>query len=219
MARPRRARWPSGKTRTAICICRASEIAMCSHKPSYGRGLAETSSAPPMVRAATVRRLPFGRRQRPGRRHLAADRTRSSQAVRSEHQETRYRRSTDSVREPDAQTTGESRLRHSTGRPDWRRLREQARLAPVARPQQSPRHSTAPSKSIPRPPRCVWFRLPKRSSASSRAIRNASLNITVEINAEFPSGASDQIKRAVTENATSLGFKNKGLGVVGRCSN
>ena len=38
---------------------------------------------------------------------------------------------------------------------------------------------------------------------------NASLNITVEINAEFPSGASDQIKRAVTENATSLGFKTK----------
>ncbi len=35
---------------------------------------------------------------------------------------------------------------------------------------------------------------------------NASLNITVEINAEFPSGASDQIKRSVTENATSLGF-------------
>lgn len=38
---------------------------------------------------------------------------------------------------------------------------------------------------------------------------NASLNITVEINADFPTGASDQIKRAVTENATSLGFKTK----------
>ena len=38
---------------------------------------------------------------------------------------------------------------------------------------------------------------------------NASLNITLEINAEFPSGASDQIKRAVSENATSLGFKTK----------
>lgn len=38
---------------------------------------------------------------------------------------------------------------------------------------------------------------------------NASLNITLEINAEFPSGASDQIKRAVTENATSLGFKTR----------
>jgi predicted AAA+ superfamily ATPase len=38
---------------------------------------------------------------------------------------------------------------------------------------------------------------------------NASLNITLEINADFPSGASDQIKRAVTENATSLGFKTK----------
>jgi uncharacterized protein len=38
---------------------------------------------------------------------------------------------------------------------------------------------------------------------------NASLNITLEINADFPSGASDQIKRAVTENATSLAFKVK----------
>lgn len=38
---------------------------------------------------------------------------------------------------------------------------------------------------------------------------NATLNITVEINAEFPTGASDQIKRAVTENSTSLGFKTK----------
>lgn len=38
---------------------------------------------------------------------------------------------------------------------------------------------------------------------------NASLNISVEINAEFPAGVSDQIKRAVTENATSLSFKTK----------
>jgi hypothetical protein len=33
------------------------------------------------------------------------------------------------------------------------------------------------------------------------------LKITVEINADFPNGASDQIKRAVSENAKSLGFK------------
>ena len=37
----------------------------------------------------------------------------------------------------------------------------------------------------------------------------AVLNITLEISAEFPTGASDQIKRAVTENAASLGFKTK----------
>jgi predicted AAA+ superfamily ATPase len=35
----------------------------------------------------------------------------------------------------------------------------------------------------------------------------AELKITVEINADFPNGASDQIKRAVSENAKSLGFK------------
>jgi uncharacterized protein len=39
---------------------------------------------------------------------------------------------------------------------------------------------------------------------------NASRNITVEISAEFPTGVSQQIKRAVTENAASLGFKTKG---------
>jgi predicted AAA+ superfamily ATPase len=38
---------------------------------------------------------------------------------------------------------------------------------------------------------------------------NASLNITLEINADYPNGASDQIKRAVSENASSLGFKSK----------
>jgi hypothetical protein len=38
---------------------------------------------------------------------------------------------------------------------------------------------------------------------------NATLNITLEINAEFPSGASDQVRRAVSENATALGFKTK----------
>ena len=36
---------------------------------------------------------------------------------------------------------------------------------------------------------------------------HAELQITVEINANFPAGASDQIKRAVSENAKSLGFK------------
>lgn len=37
----------------------------------------------------------------------------------------------------------------------------------------------------------------------------ATVKVSVEITAEFPEGVSDQIKRAVSENATSLGFKNK----------
>lgn len=37
----------------------------------------------------------------------------------------------------------------------------------------------------------------------------ADVHISVEVNANFPAGVSDQIKRAVSENATSLGFKNK----------
>jgi len=37
----------------------------------------------------------------------------------------------------------------------------------------------------------------------------ANVNVCVEITAEFPNGVSDQIKRAVSENTLSLGFKNK----------
>ena len=37
----------------------------------------------------------------------------------------------------------------------------------------------------------------------------ATVTVTLEIKADFPNGASDQIKRAVTENANALSFKNK----------
>ena len=37
---------------------------------------------------------------------------------------------------------------------------------------------------------------------------NAEVKVTLEIEVGFPSGASDQTKRAVTENAKTLGFKN-----------
>jgi uncharacterized protein len=38
---------------------------------------------------------------------------------------------------------------------------------------------------------------------------NATVKVTVEIAADFPDGASDQIKRAMSENASHLAFKNK----------
>ncbi len=38
---------------------------------------------------------------------------------------------------------------------------------------------------------------------------NALIKVTVEINGEFPNGVSESIKRAVSENAASLGFKHK----------
>jgi predicted AAA+ superfamily ATPase len=38
---------------------------------------------------------------------------------------------------------------------------------------------------------------------------HATVKVSVEITADFPEGVSDHIKRAVSENATSLGFKNK----------
>jgi predicted AAA+ superfamily ATPase len=37
----------------------------------------------------------------------------------------------------------------------------------------------------------------------------AKVSVTVEINAEFPAGVSDSVKRAVAENAASLGFRNR----------
>jgi ethanolamine utilization microcompartment shell protein EutL len=37
---------------------------------------------------------------------------------------------------------------------------------------------------------------------------NADVKVSVEIQVTFPSGASDQTKRAVTENARTLNFKN-----------
>jgi hypothetical protein len=38
---------------------------------------------------------------------------------------------------------------------------------------------------------------------------NATVRVTLEIVAEFPAGASDQTRRAVSENASLLGFKSK----------
>ena len=38
---------------------------------------------------------------------------------------------------------------------------------------------------------------------------HATVKVSVEITADFPEGVSDHIKRAISENATSLGFKNK----------
>jgi predicted AAA+ superfamily ATPase len=38
---------------------------------------------------------------------------------------------------------------------------------------------------------------------------NATVQVTLEISADFPAGASDQTRRTVSENATALGFKSK----------
>jgi uncharacterized protein len=36
---------------------------------------------------------------------------------------------------------------------------------------------------------------------------NASIRVVVEVSAEFPGGAQDSIRRAITENAKVLGLK------------
>lgn len=38
---------------------------------------------------------------------------------------------------------------------------------------------------------------------------DASVTVTIEISAEYPNGVSDQLKRAVSENAAALGLKAK----------
>ncbi|MDB5311962.1 MAG: hypothetical protein JWO38_6164 [Gemmataceae bacterium] len=38
---------------------------------------------------------------------------------------------------------------------------------------------------------------------------NATVRVTIEIAADFPAGVGDATRRAVSENATSLGFKTK----------
>jgi hypothetical protein len=38
---------------------------------------------------------------------------------------------------------------------------------------------------------------------------DAAVRVTVEVAAEFPSGAGDSLRRAVSENAASLGFTTK----------
>jgi hypothetical protein len=44
--------------------------------------------------------------------------------------------------------------------------------------------------------------------SSLNADSKASVRLVVEISAAFPEGASDTVKRAVSENARALDFKN-----------
>jgi hypothetical protein len=45
--------------------------------------------------------------------------------------------------------------------------------------------------------------------AHLRSDPNARVKIILEIEAEFPQGVSDQVRRTVSENASALGFKTK----------
>ena len=99
-----------------------------------------------------------------------------------------------------------------TSGPAHRRADRYPRPAPARRhrtARQRPSRSTAPSRSTPSSAKMRLVDVADEIISILAGDPNASLNITLEINAEFPSGASDQIKRAVSENATSLGFKTK----------
>ena len=49
--------------------------------------------------------------------------------------------------------------------------------------------------------------MPILANAAHPQAPYATVKITVEIAAEFPNGATDQVRRAVSENARSLGLK------------
>ncbi len=84
---------------------------------------------------------------------------------------------------------------------------------------------TPPSPGLPPTPKAHSFHGTAEVNAAAAKVRlteladeiisllvsdpNATVKVTVEIDAEFPNGAPDQIKRAVSENANSLGLKNK----------
>lgn len=71
------------------------------------------------------------------------------------------------------------------------------------------------TNSVKSPKKLIEVALPldaiNVACAKEKSIRHgqASVKVSVEISADFPEGVSDQIKRAVSENAASLGFKNK----------
>lgn len=83
-----------------------------------------------------------------------------------------------------------------------------------------PRDGAMPSTGPPRPKSFIGSVDISPSATKMRLVQvaeeiisvlasdpNANLKISVEIQAEFPLGVSDHIKRTVSENATSLGFK------------
>ena len=49
------------------------------------------------------------------------------------------------------------------------------------------------------------------TDATGAAVPNAKVTITVEIEAEIPSGAPDNVVRTVTENCRTLKFDNSGF--------
>ena len=67
---------------------------------------------------------------------------------------------------------------------------------------------TAASRSILPPRKMRLLQVADEIIAVLAADPNAEVKISVEIEGQFPDGASDQTKRAVTENARTLGFKN-----------
>jgi predicted AAA+ superfamily ATPase len=80
------------------------------------------------------------------------------------------------------------------------------------------------SKGVATPPKSLAFHGSVAINASTAKMRllqvaeeiitilaadpNAEVKVSVEIEGHFPDGASDQTKRAITENARTLGFKN-----------
>ena len=53
--------------------------------------------------------------------------------------------------------------------------------------------------------------LPRRSSAHLAGLVGARVTVTIEVEAEIPDGASDNVVRTVTENSRTLKFTSHGF--------
>jgi hypothetical protein len=82
-----------------------------------------------------------------------------------------------------------------------------------------PMMRTGPRQTTPEAPECFLYKISPFGPAEARVVlsfreqgrdiveADARVKITVEIAAEFPDGAADHVKRAVSENARSLSLK------------
>jgi hypothetical protein len=90
-------------------------------------------------------------------------------------------------------------------------------------PPQGTRGSGAPTTAVPQPKARSFHGMAEVAPATAKmrlvqladeiisvlsSDPNAVVKVTVDIAVEFPDGATDQVKRAVSENARTLGFKN-----------
>ncbi len=122
--------------------------------------------------------------------------------------------------EPDAAQAYEAARKASTPAPAAAPVATTGSKPPAAR--KTPPPFGAPAPTVPRARSFVGSADVNAATAKIRLVQIAeeiisvlagdplaTVKVSIEISAEYPNGVSDQVKRAVSENAASLGFKLK----------